>query len=355
MHKTPLSGHQPQDHSYRLLFSHPDMIADLLRGYVRQSWVEHLDFASLEPAEGRYVTDDLRTREDDLIWRVKWADGERWLYIHLLLEFQSTPDAFMALRVLTYLGLLYQDLIKTGQLTPEGNLPPVLPLVLYNGERPWRAHTEIGDLIAAIPGGLEAYRPQLRYLLLDENRYAGDPLPSTRNLVAALFGLENSRSPADVRRMLEHLIQWLGDPSQTTLRRHFVVWLKRVLLPSRMGGIHFDQVNDLQEIDSMLAERVKDWTRDWREQGIKQGIEEGIEQGIKQGIEEGIGQGIAQGIEKGRVEGELAVLTRLLTRRFGTLDAATTQRLQQATTADLERWADNILDAHSLEEVFAER
>ncbi len=39
----------------------------------------------------------------------------------------------MAVRVMVYLGLLYQDLIKTKQLARTGRLPPVLPVVLYNG------------------------------------------------------------------------------------------------------------------------------------------------------------------------------------------------------------------------------
>ncbi|MCM8567542.1 DUF4351 domain-containing protein [Thauera linaloolentis] len=46
------------------------------------------------------------------------------------------------------------------------------------------------------------------------------------------------------------------------------------------------------------------------------------------------------------------MLTRLLTRRFGPLDAAVSERLQKATSAELEQWADNILDARRLEEVF---
>ncbi|WP_313053334.1 Rpn family recombination-promoting nuclease/putative transposase [Pseudomonas lopnurensis] len=331
------------DHSYKLLFSHPEMVADLLRGYVHQSWVEHLDFASLERADGHYVTEDLRGREDDLVWRVKWADSDRWLYIYLLLEFQSTPDAFMALRVMTYLGLLYQDLLKTGQLTPAGKLPPVLPLVLYNGDRPWLASTEIADLIDAIPGGLEAFRPAMRYLLLDESRHADEALPSTRNLVAGLFGLENSRTTDDVRRVLGQLLVWLAEPEQLQLRRHFTVWLKRVLLPSRMRGINFDQLHDLQEIDNMLAERVKDWTRDWREQGIEEGRKKGLEEGRKEGR------------EKGREEGERAMLIRLLSRRFGTLDEETLQRLADASSAELESWAERILDAASLEDVFQGR
>ena len=50
------------DHSYKLLFSHPEMVADLLRGFVREDWVNELDFATLERVGGGYVADDLRGR-----------------------------------------------------------------------------------------------------------------------------------------------------------------------------------------------------------------------------------------------------------------------------------------------------
>ncbi len=110
------------DHSYKNLFSHPEMVADLLRGFVHEPWVDGLDFATLEKVSGSYVTDDLREREDDIIWRVR--RGQDWLYVYLLLEFQSTIDRFMAVRMLVYVGLLYQDLIRSGQLTAGGCLPP---------------------------------------------------------------------------------------------------------------------------------------------------------------------------------------------------------------------------------------
>ncbi|MBE7373876.1 DUF4351 domain-containing protein, partial [Pseudomonas lopnurensis] len=158
-----------------------------------------------------------------------------------------------------------------------------------------------------------------------------------------LFGLENSRTTDDVRRVLGQLLVWLAEPEQLQLRRHFTVWLKRVLLPSRMRGINFDQLHDLQEIDNMLAERVKDWTRDWREQGIEEGRKKGLEEGRKEGR------------EKGREEGERAMLIRLLSRRFGTLDEETLQRLADASSAELESWAERILDAASLEDVFQGR
>jgi len=321
--QTP-SPHKAHDHSYRLLFSHPDMVADLLRGYINQPWVEQLDFTTLSRAPDNYITDDLRERKDDIIWRVRWRDDERWLYIYLLLEFQSSSDSWMAVRVLTYVGLLYAEIIKAGDLTSAGKLPPVLPIVLYNGNEPWKGLTDISELIDRVPGGLDRYRPSLEYLLLDENAYADTPLPEVRNLVSALFSLENCRSPEDMQQLLERLIDWLALPQQLTLRRHFTIWLKRVLLPAKMDGINFNQLNDLQEINSMLSERVKSWKEDWMERRSAEA----------------------------REDAERGLLHRQLTRRFGPLDEQTETRLQQATTADLERWADNILDARTLDEVF---
>jgi hypothetical protein len=49
------------------------------------------------------------------------------------------------------------------------------------------------------------------------------------------------------------------------------------------------------------------------------------------------------------------VLLRQLTRRFGGLPADTVERIQQADTHELEQWIDRILDAASLQDVFAEQ
>jgi predicted transposase/invertase (TIGR01784 family) len=106
------------DPSYKQIFSHPQMVRDLLRGFVKEDWVQDLDYDSLERVSGQYVSDDLRAREDDIVWRIRQRG--QWIYIYLLLEFQSSVDPHMAVRLMTYLGLLYRDLIKAKQLTPAG-------------------------------------------------------------------------------------------------------------------------------------------------------------------------------------------------------------------------------------------
>lgn len=256
------------DQSYRRLFSHPELIADLLRGYVHESWVEALDFETLERVSATFISKHLRIRESDVIWRVRFHG--QWLYVYLLLEFQSGVDRFMALRMWVYLGLLYEDLARRGELTTDGLLPPVVPIVLYNGAARWSAPVEVAELIQPVPGtGLGRFHPSLSYLLFEESRFAADPLPEGRN---------------------------------------------------------FEKVNQLTEVRTMLAERVKDWTRSWKEQGL----------------------------EEGRLEGEAHVLRRLLRRRFGELPGWANQRISAATNTDqLEAWAERLLDAPTLEDVFS--
>ncbi len=252
------------DDGYKLLFSHPEMVQDLLCGFVAEDWVGQVDFATLEKAGGNYVSDDLRERESDIVWRVRWGD-QGWLYIYILLEFQSTVDPYMGVRVMSYEGLMYQDLIRQKLIPPSGKLPPVFAAILYNGRGPWNAARDIADLVEAMPGGLDQYRPHLRFFLLDLGRIEANWPQSSRNLVAALVQLERSRDASAVERVLVTLGEVLREPEHADLRRAFTVFLTRVLLPARMPGVVVPEMANLQEVRAMLADI--DWTREWVERG----------------------------------------------------------------------------------------
>jgi hypothetical protein len=63
-------------------------------------------------------------------------------------------------------------------------------------------------------------------------------------------------------------------------------------------------------------------------------------------------QGLKNGLEKGIPQGQAMILKRQLQRRFGELPETIEQRLTSATTSELEHWADRILDAASLADIF---
>ena len=266
------------DPAYKRLFSRPRMVQDLLRGFAARTWSGDLDFASLTPLPASYVSHDLRQRHGDLVWRVRFKD-DRWLYVVLLLEFQSAVDRSMAVRMLTYSGLLYQKLIAEGVLRKHGGLPPVLPVVIYNGRRPWTAPADVAELIASGGGAVLArYQPSQRYFLLDEGRVGGSDLPSG-NLVSALIALETNRDRERAPTLLGTLIELLEKQDDEELTAAFTEWAAQVLLPRRFRGLVSGPLPRLEEVRTMLAETVQEWTAEWVEQRREQGLQQGVQQG----------------------------------------------------------------------------
>lgn len=102
-------------------------------------------------------------------------------------------------------------------------LPPVLPIVLYNGRPRWSAATDVADLIEPPPGRLARFTPRLSYLLLDEGAIDETAPLALKNLAAALFHLDKSRTPDTMQAVVGSLMQWLNQPEQDSLRRAFTV------------------------------------------------------------------------------------------------------------------------------------
>ena len=262
------------DSAYKLLFSRPRMVRDLLDGFAARSWSAALDFESLAPLPASFVGRELQQRHGDLIWRVRFRD-DRWLYLVLLLEFQSTVEQAMAVRILEYTALLYRRLVDHDVLREHGALPPVLPVVLYNGRRRWTAPVEVTSLLAAGSAVLAPYQPSQRYYVLDVARVADADLPAA-NLVSALIGLEKTRDAAGLREALKVLSDLLRKQKDDALTQAFVTWLHQGL--RHAGRLPADGENplaQLQETQTMLEETVREWTREWLEQGIARGIEQG--------------------------------------------------------------------------------
>lgn len=272
----------PHDNAYKLLFSHVRMVADLLQGFVKEPWVDELDLSTLDKVSGSYVSDDLRDRHSDVIWRVQW--GPRLLYIYILLEFQSSVDPYMAVRIQAYISLLLQDLIRRKQLPENGKLPPVLPMVLYNGQRRWNAPVVLNEMIEPCPETLAIYQPNIRYLLLDEGQLKDEDLSALeRNLVAAIFRLENSKTFPAVVRIIKAASQLLESPDSDSLQRAIIEWVRRSLLPTRIPNFSQPPVeaNTLSELVTMLAKNEIDWTREWREQGLQEGLQQALQQALQ--------------------------------------------------------------------------
>ncbi len=316
------------DAGYKTLFSCPELVRDLIMGFIPDEWLQSLDYSALEKISGSYVSDDYRYREDDVVWRVK-AGGE-YVYLYILIEFQGSVDPYMAVRMMVYVGLLYQDLIKRGDVLANKQLPPVLPIVLYHGDAPWTAATDIAQLIPKTPGLVSRYIPHMEYLLIDSNDYPDAELAELKNLAAVLLRLERPAQPRVILDVIDLLMELLDGKSE--LKRLFAVWIRTVLLRQNKLQWAMGEIQTLRELKMGWAERIEVWEQEFIQKGMEQGMEKGI----------------IQGIEKG----EAKALRLQLTKRFGPLPSHVEAQIGSASAPEIEEWLQAVLTANSLNEMF---
>ncbi len=300
------------------------MVEKLIHGFLHGAWTERLDLSTLERVSNRFVSADLRERHSDLIWRLRLrGDEDRWiyLYLYLLLEFQSTSDSFMAVRLLTYVGLLLEDIIRKESLKPGDRLPAVLPLVLHNGKSRWRAPLRLETHFAPVPKDLRRYLPRLTYLLLDQRHLDLDRPELEHNPTAALFRIEVNEMPEallDLYRQLKGCVP----PEESELLRIINAWFVGV-------------------VRRTVSEAI---------------IPEGVSFEEPSMLEENLIRMFKQTRQEGRREGEVLALRRallkLMAKRFGRLPKRVRSRVDQIDSAkELERLTQRVLSAKSLEEM----
>ena len=310
----------PSDPIYKRLYAFARMVEDLLRSLFGADL--DADYRTLEKLPAEYVGEALQQRCGDTAWRLRTRGADGWLHVLVMLEFQSTTDAAMAQRVLEYTALLYGELLRRRMAKP-GALPPVLPVVLYNGDTPWRPATEMRDLIARPSPLLAPYQPSQRHFVLDQRRAQAEDF-KLHELTWTVAQLEQSSSADDLARIGRRLTGLLAGAGEYELRRTFAHWLwalGRSLVGSGPAPAPPEDVN-LEDMAMSLVDRVAEWRKPY------------IEQGIEQGRQEGIGLGREQGISLGRKEGmehERQLLRRLAAARF---DSATADRLAVAIGAE---------------------
>jgi hypothetical protein len=144
--------------------------------------------------------------------------------------------------------------------------------------------------------------------------------------VADLFYIEKSRDWPDVLSGI-HRLRRNTPPEEAALRRAFATWLKKVILPR--FGLSPEEANlSLEEVETMLAERIDRWNSQIREEGRLEGRQEG------------------------RQEGEALVVLRLLRLKFAPLAPEVEERVRSANAGQLLVWSERVLTAERLQDVF---
>lgn len=251
--------HLIHDSGYKMLFSNPEMVKQLLTCFVNEEWINKIEYNSLEKIDKSFVTDEFSKRESDIIYKASFKGED--VYIFILLEFQSTVDRFMSLRILRYIAELYEHLIRNHKLS---RLPAVFPVMLYNGEKRWTAPEELNILIEnSIP---EKYIPCFRYYKIAVNEFSKDFLIKLNNTVAALFYSENCTAD-EISKEINTIVNLFKTEKPGEISS-FIHWF-RYMFQERSDLV--DEIKQLEDVKSMLRTTVKKIAKENRLEGKLEG------------------------------------------------------------------------------------
>ena len=343
------------DPAYKLLFSQPRMVEDTLRGYVAPDWCEALDFSTLTRMNAEYIGPELYNRIGDMLWRVEFREGsplggppldngER-PYLLVLFEFQSAVDPDMAWRMHEYVYLLQRHRRGNGTLKAEGREPPVLAVVVYNGDRAWTALDARSGPVVEGPSGSGWTGNRTRtYVVLDERTLAeggsgpagrGRRLPGSRlapdNRLTTLIGLETGVAEALPGLLWEAFERYAGE-EEKGLREGYHARVRDA--GALRGGEGLPPLAEMErELEARRGERQMPGLMEAR-------IMEWEARVLERGREQGIAQGRAE---------ERALLRRLAERRFGAETAGQVSELLTEVTGaeDLLEAGDWILECRT--------
>lgn len=321
------------DTLFRYSMGHRDVAADFLLQYLPSDVTSHLRMDTLAIAKDTFVAPDQQERYSDLLYSVT-LKGDKPGFVYFLFEHKSRPDRFVALQVLRYMVEIWE--LHRKQHNRAKTLPLIIPIVVYHGQSRRNA-AQLVDLIDLPTPANKAYAPRFELAFYDFSPASDEKIKGIIALRLMLTCFRAKNNPTTV----EHVMEIFGllaklDNTETSMRWIEVIatYLFQTMDIERnvMHNIASSKLDANKEKTIMtLAERLR-----------------------KEGRMEGKMEGRMEGKMEGEVLGRHAMLQRQLDKRFGKdiLDIRTQERLRKASVEQLDLWAERILDARTLEDVF---
>jgi predicted transposase/invertase (TIGR01784 family) len=261
--------HHIHDYGYKRLFSNVTIFRQLLESFVHEPWVKELDFSTAETVEHSFVSVEYQETESDLIYKLKRNQED--VYIYVLLEFQSTVQRFIGVRILNYITSLYLTMIQSGQVKEK--LPPVFPILLYNGDPKWTAPETLAELVDH-HDLLGDFGIGFKYLKIIENEYTYEQLLQIQNIVSTLFLTENHYN----LEQLGHELLELFEKEDQTAVSLFLNWFKMLAVDGRIDSTNyraFEKIYTNQmEVRDMFATAISEKDKRLIQNGKAEGRKE---------------------------------------------------------------------------------
>jgi predicted transposase/invertase (TIGR01784 family) len=267
--------YQIHDKGYKKLFKNKSIFQQLLETFVPEAWIKELDFNTCESLDKSFISDHYKETASDIIYKVK--RNRRNSFVVILMEFKSTVERFITLHLANYITNFYMDYVES---TPNVKLlPPVFPILLYNGDKEWTAPTKISEVIDDSQL-LGKYALNFEYFAIPINKYDREYLLKIKNVVSILFLAEAHYDAELLEQLFLEVFEREADKGPISLLLNWFVQL------SKHGKIPEEDVDELEriytskeEVRQMLITALKKEKQEIFDQGKREGEREGKREG----------------------------------------------------------------------------
>ncbi|MCA1596749.1 MAG: Rpn family recombination-promoting nuclease/putative transposase [Chloroflexi bacterium] len=304
-----------------------------------------LDFSRVEHIPTRFIPDDLRKLEADILFRIPYhaLDGpaEQEVFIYILIEHQSRHDPSMGFRLLLYMVNIWdrqrRQWLARDVPVDQWRFLPILPIVFYTGSEKWETPLSVKTLMD-LPGEMEQFIPAFDALLLRLKETSPEELTKSGHPFGYLLRVMQKEDAAEgaLAEAIENAVDYLAGMAEDQQE----AWEKAIYYLYLLVH-HRRNPEEGERLKEKIAERVS------ANRGRKAGEE--MAETLAQQLME---QGEKRGILKGIVQEKQEALLRLMAEKFGPAPAETARRVRRLrSTATLDQLLIRVLHANSLEEM----
>lgn len=288
----------PHDKFFKKTFGDVAIAKDFLNNYLPQSIREIIDIKTLEPQKDSYIDEDLKESFSDLLFKTDINSREGYLY--LLFEHKSYPSQDIAFQLLKYMVRIWDTKIKEA-----GQLPIIIPLVIYHGKDSWNVEPTLGKIILGyddLPQDVRVLVPNYKHLLYDFSRFTDEEIKGEiRNKIAMMIMRDIQKK--GINAILEILFEASNLMEQFTDKKtglEYFETLVKYVFGARSDFSKSDYNELVKKVETTYpegSEVIMTLAELFREEGMEKGMEKGMEVGAKQKVVEVVQNGIREGIE----------------------------------------------------------
>ena len=265
----------PHDALIRRLLQEPGYPLELFDTLLPEDLKSELVWDTLQFSKDSFVDEDLSKHFSDAIFDVSLRNRNKNIpiQISLLIEHKSSPDRYISVQVMRYMGQALQHQVNN---VPTGKkfhkLKAVIPLVIYHGGSRWKARP-LRALFDEELKAIEAYLPHIPFVFQNINLLSVETILSIDHTLAkaSLLVQMHSHDPEGLFSYLKLISQILdeGNPNKALF-----VYIFKIL------DTTYTKEAIISQIDPPMEMQVRSFYDKLIAEGFEQGIEKGIEKGL---------------------------------------------------------------------------